>query len=376
MTPGRAQPPADPSGRVRHLRPAELRTRPTVSVVVPCFNYARYLPDAVGSVLGQDGVDVDVVVVDDASTDGSLAVARSIAAADARVRVVAHASNRGPVETFNDGLAVASGEYLVRLDADDLLTPGSLARAVAVAEALPGVGLVYGHPVHFHGEPPTIAPGRVRARGWTVWPGLRWLADRCADGTNVITSPEVVMRRSVVDRVGGQQPLAHTHDMEMWFRVAAFCDVAYVTGCDQALHRDHAQSLSATQVDDLVDLRERLEAFEVLFAGPVGDLPAAGDLRSTALRAVAVQAVRMAGHRLDRGRASTGVVEGMQAVALRAWPDVVHHRAWRGLQRRLRASGGWSSHRPGALLAAAASRVEAERALWRWHRYGVYGGSR
>lgn len=364
------------NGKPQHVRPISLTARRSVAVVVPCFNYARFLPAAVRSVLEQEAVDVSVVIVDDASTDSSLEVALELAAGDPRVQVIAHESNRGPVETFNDGLAVARGDYLVRLDADDLLTAGSLARAVAVGEAFPEVGLVYGHPVHFHGEPPRIAPDRLRAHRWTVWPGRRWLADRCADGSNVVTSPEVLMRTSVVHRVGGQQPLAHTHDMEMWFRIAAFSDVAYVRGCDQAFHREHPQSLSALRVDDLKDLEQRREAFETLFAGSVGQLPEAAALRGTALRAVALDAVRMASHRMDRGRAPAATIEAMAAAARGAWPAVTDHPAWRALQRRIEAPGGWSARRPVALLAAAGSRIEAERAMWRWHRFGVYGGSR
>src|SRR5207248_4875057 len=135
------------------------------------------------------------------------------AANDERIRVLVHKTNAGPVATFNDGLAEARGEFLVRLDADDVLTPGSLERSVAVAQHFPSVGLVYGHPLHFSGE----LRRRVRTKptGWTIWPGRRWLADRCRNGVNVISSPEVLMRKSVVDIVGGQQPLAHTHDMEM-----------------------------------------------------------------------------------------------------------------------------------------------------------------
>ena len=107
--------------------------KPTVTVVIPCYNYARYLPAAVGSVLSQSGVQADVVIVDDASSDDSLAVGRALEANDPRITVLAHARNAGPVQTFNDGLAAVHGEFLVRLDADDLLTPGSLERSVAVA---------------------------------------------------------------------------------------------------------------------------------------------------------------------------------------------------------------------------------------------------
>jgi glycosyltransferase involved in cell wall biosynthesis len=96
---------------------------PTVTVVVPCYNYARFLPAAVDSALAQDGVQVKVLIVDDASTDGSAEVARSLAGRDGRVRLIARPRNGGPVASFNDGLAAADGEYLIRLDADDLLTP-------------------------------------------------------------------------------------------------------------------------------------------------------------------------------------------------------------------------------------------------------------
>ena len=109
----------------------------TVTVVIPCYNYARYLPLAVNSALDQTGVVVDVVIVDDCSQDDSLTVANDLANRDHRVKVLAHTINQGPVATFNDGLEMATGEFLVRLDADDLLTPGALQRAVAVFRRFP-----------------------------------------------------------------------------------------------------------------------------------------------------------------------------------------------------------------------------------------------
>ena len=64
------------------------------------------------------------------------------------------------------------------------------------------------------------------------------------------------MRRSIIDRIGGQRPLAHTHDMEMWLRIAAYADVAYVNGAYEAWHREHAASLSKKAEDRLVILTE------------------------------------------------------------------------------------------------------------------------
>lgn len=342
---------------VRRVAPRQWSGPPAhVCVVVPCFNYARFLPEAVGSALGQDGVEVEVIVVDDASTDDSLAVARSLAESDSRVRVLAHERNAGPVATFNDGLALATGEFLVRLDADDLLTPGSLRRSVDVVRALPTVGLVYGRPIHFHEHRP--AP-RSHAREWTLWPGVQWLADRCTDGFNVITSPEAFMRMSVVQQVGGQRPLAHTHDMEMWLRLAAFADVAYIAGADQAWHRDHAVSLSAREVDRSRDLRERLDAFKELGAGVARERPGVQELVARARASVAVDALRMARHERDRRPGVRGDVDALLAVALEADPTIVSTRLW------AQASGVRRSHLPFRVRGWAES--VRNRGRW-WHR--------
>ena len=161
---------------------AEGRTA-RVSVIIPCYNYGHFLSESVSSALSQEGVEPEVIVVDDASTDDSAAVAERLAAQDSRVTVVRHLRNTGHVVAFNDGLAAAAGEFVVRLDADDLLTPGSLVRATALFDAYPEVGLVYGHPRHFtEHSPPTP---RLAMRGWSIWSGADWVAERCRRGVEV-----------------------------------------------------------------------------------------------------------------------------------------------------------------------------------------------
>ncbi|MQW74784.1 oligosaccharide flippase family protein [Nocardioides sp. dk4132] len=342
-----------------------------VSVVVPCYNYARFLPEAVHSALHQEGAQVEVVIVDDASTDDSLAVARELAAGDPRVRVLAHPDNRGPVATFNDGLALATGEFLVRLDADDLLTPGSLVRSVALCRRHPEVGLVYGHPLHFTDRRPPARSGPVT---WTVWPGLAWLEDRCRSGVNVITSPEALMRMSVVQRVGGQRELAHTHDMEMWMRLAAYADVGYVGGADQAWHREHPASLSTTAEAPLglTILEERRAAFEMLFSTVAEEVPAAARLRTVARAALATEALRRASYEYDRRRAPARSVAPLQAFALATYLGARHLPQWRGLQRRVRAGQAWTRWRPWWLLHPVRRIVRDRAAARQWHRTGLY----
>jgi hypothetical protein len=300
--------------------------RPLVSVVIPCFNYDRYLRAAVSSALEQAHVDTEVIIVDDCSTDGSLRLAKQLAGSDSRITVLANPENQGPVDTFNRGLSMARGEYLVRLDADDLLTPGSLARSCALLGSHPSVGLVYGHPRHFRGDPP--ARTRSRIRSWSLWPGKAWLAHRAALGANCITSPEVVMRASVVRRVGGQRPLAHSHDMEMWLRLAAVADVGRVDGPDQALHREHDRSLSAREVSGLTDFNERRAAFDTLFDWTDREVPELSHLRGVARSALASSALEIACQRYARGRGQEESTGELIAFALATAQDPSQLLAW------------------------------------------------
>ncbi|MGN6102788.1 MAG: glycosyltransferase family 2 protein, partial [Devosia sp.] len=202
---------ASTRGRVEPAAPPGRACR--VSVVIPCYNYGHYLRQCVGSVTEhQTGVEVEVIIVDDKSTDDSLTVARAIAAEDKRVRVIAHPHNNGNIANYNFGHDAATWEFVLLLSADDLVTPGALTRASALLAAEPGVGLVYGNAIHFDGELP---PPRTEGRTWIIWPGVDWLRDRCRMGYNVVASPEVVMRLSVVRAVGGyRSDLPHAGDFE------------------------------------------------------------------------------------------------------------------------------------------------------------------
>jgi hypothetical protein len=270
------------------------------------------------------------------------------------------------VATFNDGLALVTGDYLVRLDADDALTPGSLARAVALAEAFPGVGMVYGHPLHFTGD--QLPPARTRVRSWTVWSGASWLEYRCRQGVNCITSPEVLMRTSVVRQVGGQRDLAHTHDMEMWFRLARAADVGWLDGPDQAWHRDHAQSRSALDVDVLTDLSERADAFTTLFTDGLGDPTEDARRLGVARKALAEEAVARVCQAFVRGWGGNAVTDAYLAFAREQVADLDGLRQGRRLRRTLRVGAARARFVPGLLTAAVVyrARTELRTRMWRW----------
>jgi glycosyltransferase involved in cell wall biosynthesis len=114
--------------------------RPRVSVIIPCYNYGRYLPEAVGSVVGQTMRDLEIIIVDDGSTDETGEVIRGFSDSRIRTRRIA---NSGVSVARNAGLDMARGEFIAFLDADDFWEPDKLDRQVAIMEAEPSVVLVF-----------------------------------------------------------------------------------------------------------------------------------------------------------------------------------------------------------------------------------------
>ncbi|CAN5472421.1 glycosyltransferase [soil metagenome] len=341
-------------------------TRPTVSVVIPCYNYGNYLPAAVASVTGQSGVDLDIIIVDDASTDGSQDVARALAAADPRIRLILHEQNKRHIATYNDGLREARGDYVVLLSADDLLAPGSLERSTALMEHHPEIGLVYGYAPEFSDVPPTVSSRRIT---WTRWTGSDWIAWMCRRGTNILVNPEAMLRRSIMDElVGYRADMPHSADMELWMRAAALGGVGRVNGPDQAYYRVHDSNMHLTDYAGLLtDMRARRDTFDSFFA----ENPTLADsaaLTARAHRSIAHEALRYA-ETASRGDGSAGGagVEDLIEFARETWGGIVNTSAWRTSRRRL--------HRPSsAIRRSYDKRLSDVRAalLWRrWRRFGV-----
>jgi hypothetical protein len=350
--------------------PAAARV-PRVSVIIPCFNYGHFLPESVGSVLGQAGVEPEVIVVNDCSTDDTAEVLARLGRDEPRLVAVHNRENHGPCVAYNDGLAVATGEFVVRLDADDLLTPGSLARAVRLFDRFPEVGLVYGPPQHFHGPVPEPASDEVT--GWTVWSGADWVAERCRRGVNCITTPEAVIRSSVYAEIGPWDTrMRYACDMEIWMRAAAVADVGRIDGCVQALHREHPASVSVTAgAGRMTDLIERRIAFDVLFEGPGGKLPQAGELHRTAQRALAVEALESACHAYDRGRTDVEPVDRYVEFALETYPQARQLPEWQGLVRRQRVGPRLAPLVPGFAASVVRRRLRNDARRRTWLRHGI-----
>lgn len=110
---------------------------PVFSVIIPAYNNSRYLPQCVRSITEQDFRDVEVLIIDDASTDDTYDVARRIAQDDTRVTVLRHAQNKGTLGARKTGMSAAKGDFIMLIDQDDEFAPGTLRRLYDFASAHP-----------------------------------------------------------------------------------------------------------------------------------------------------------------------------------------------------------------------------------------------
>jgi len=309
----------------------------SVSVVIPCYNYGHFLGAAVTSVLDdQIGMDVRVLIIDDASTDDSAEVARKLAARDSRIDVVVHEVNRGHIATYNEGLLEwADGDYCVLMSADDRLTRGSLRRAADLLDAHPNVGFVYGNVIWFRDDLP-LPVARTGVRGWSVWSGKSWLEARFRHAQTGISSPEVVVRTSLQKRVGGYDPrLPHLADTQMWLRLAANADVGHLPGVDQAYYRRHAQNMS-TAYTPLLTLQQYHLAYESVLERCGDMLPNEQHLCQIVHRRLAWEALRAAARAYDQDRLSETPVDELVDFAFSCWPEARSLPIYRSLQLRQR----------------------------------------
>jgi glycosyltransferase involved in cell wall biosynthesis len=209
---------------------------PTVTVVMPAYDAAAFISEAIESVLAQTFSDWELVVVDDGSTDGTPGVVSAYD--DPRIRLLAIAHAGLPAAARNRGLATSESRFVAFLDADDLWRPHKLARQLAVFDSRPEVGLVHTAFEQLRDgvlEPVARPPGLT-----TTGPQF----ERLAVG-NYVANSSVLLRRELLARHGSfdEDPrLRGTEDFELWLRLSPHTTFAYV---DEPLlvYRIHAGNL-------------------------------------------------------------------------------------------------------------------------------------
>lgn len=212
-----------------------MSNRPLVSVVVPSYNMERFLPDAVNSVLRQTWDKLELIIVDDGSTDGTPAIAEGFAAGDPRVRVV-RKGNGGLSSARNAGLAVAQGELLCFLDADDAFLPDKLRCQVDFLQFFPSCDLVFSDyylgdaqlvPYALSCRPPPPMPLRE------VFVYLNWFGPPFTP----------LLRTRLRERVGSfDENLRSSEDWDFWLRASRCGSFSYWPG-PVGVYRQHPSQM-------------------------------------------------------------------------------------------------------------------------------------
>jgi glycosyltransferase involved in cell wall biosynthesis len=116
-------------------------TAPLVSVIIPCFNAELYIDDCLQSIVNQSYNNLEIIVLDDGSTDESLTIIQQWVNRDARIKIVKNDQNLKLIKTLNKGLDLCNGKYIARMDADDIALPFRIGHQVNLLESHPQVGI-------------------------------------------------------------------------------------------------------------------------------------------------------------------------------------------------------------------------------------------
>lgn len=274
----------------------------SVDVVVPCYQYGRFLRSCVESVLAQEVEQIRVLIVDNASSDNSLEEAQQLAAEEHRVEFVAHRSNLGPHASFNEGIDWAEADYLLVLCADDLLTPGSLNRALSVMEDNATIAFALGTDIEYQqgGNFPHIR--QTQTAKWRILTGYQFIFERCSNPAAYLALGAMLVRTQVQKKAGYyRQELPFTDDLEMALRLARLGSVAE-TSAVQGIRRLHKANESKRHIASRTqELAHREAAIESFFAHEGAVIANAERLRGLARRRLAERAYWWGARELSQG---------------------------------------------------------------------------
>lgn len=220
---------------------------PKVSICMPTYNYDRYLPEAVESVLHQSYGDFEFIIRDDHSNDNSVEVIKRYAEKDKRIHFNVNAQNIGMVHNWNSCFHDAKGDYVLFLFGDDMLaSQQAIARMVAVLDANEGIALVAAAR-NVIDEQSRVKKVLVEYKGKVGYSGTQIIQDCLIDQRNRIGEPSAVMFRRNYAMRGFDPRYRQAVDLEMWFHILEQGNFAYV---EEPLcsFRDHPEQQTKANV--------------------------------------------------------------------------------------------------------------------------------
>ena len=228
-----------------------------ISVVMSVYNAEKYLSEAIGSILSQTLGDFEFILVDDASTDGSPALLERYAALDGRIVLLKNPENIGLTKSLNRGLAVARGEYIARMDADDISVPERFAKQAAFLDAHPDYSFVscIGRYIDENGNPEQLR----------LFPETNEEIYAMMPKVDAVMHPGVMFRRDDIAKIGNYcEDFRVVQDYDLWFRgMAAGYRFYNIQEPLLLFRRNESYNRRKSRAYRLVDYRVRKKGYRI-----------------------------------------------------------------------------------------------------------------
>jgi len=219
---------------------------PVISVILPVYNAEKYVEEAVDSILTQSYQNFEFIILNDGSTDGSLTVINKFSS-NPQVKIVTH-ENKGLIATLNKGIALAKGEYIARMDADDIAHPKRFEKQLSLFEANENLGVCSASTENFGAETDiTIRSADNDKLKATLlfWPPF--------------SHPAAMIKRSVLtdNNISYREEFKHCEDFDLWSQLAPYCQFSNVTEI-MLKYRVHPEQVTNSFSDVVLDAHFRI----------------------------------------------------------------------------------------------------------------------
>lgn len=209
---------------------------PKISVFMPAYNSEEFIAEAIESILNQTFKDFEFIIINDGSTDHTWDIIQKYARQDNRIRAYSRCINKGIVYTANEGFELARGEYIARMDSDDISLPERFEKQIKYMETHPDIGLLGAWTQYFPGFDISKRPKNIN---------LFYLLKDCP-----VDQPVVMIRKSVIDKyhLRYDEDYLACEDQELWFRLIKVSRIANLQEL-LLMHRWHGNNISIKMGD-------------------------------------------------------------------------------------------------------------------------------